>query len=419
MKLFPSPSDRPSILLFAGLLLAQLSPLLAEPDRSQLLASVDEVLEAVVELRQLEPKEKIQRGIRSREEIRDYLIDRIEEDFPQEDILAEEKMLRWLELIPEDLKLYPFMLDLLTEQVAGYYDPHEKTLYLADWISVDLQKPVIAHELLHALQDQYFGLKQFLEKVEGNDDQTLARNALIEGEGLAVMLSYSLQPLGQDFLDIPDIVGLNRAQLPLMAAEFPIFASAPAYLRETLMFPYSYGAVFLQEYLRSHSWDQVAEIYADLPQSSEQILHPEKYFVQRDSPTLVTTEGLEAALEGSWESIFETVLGEYTLYLLLEGRLGAEEAERAAEGWDGDSVHLLENGDESVLLMTTIWDSDEDALEFLQAYRNLMEARFPAIEFRSERNGEDGMRYITEQPRHRITIEHSGRGVDLSEFRRH
>ncbi|UCF38520.1 MAG: hypothetical protein JSU96_06680, partial [Acidobacteriota bacterium] len=322
-------------------------------------------------------------------------------------------------LIPEDLKLYPFMLDLLTEQVAGYYDPHEKTLYLADWISVDLQKPVIAHELLHALQDQYFGLKQFLEKVEGNDDQTLARNALIEGEGLAVMLSYSLQPLGQDFLDIPDIVGLNRAQLPLMAAEFPIFASAPAYLRETLMFPYSYGAVFLQEYLRSHSWDQVAEIYADLPQSSEQILHPEKYFVQRDSPTLVTTEGLEAALEGSWESIFETVLGEYTLYLLLEGRLGAEEAERAAEGWDGDSVHLLENGDESVLLMTTIWDSDEDALEFLQAYRNLMEARFPAIEFRSERNGEDGMRYITEQPRHRITIEHSGRGVDLSEFRRH
>jgi hypothetical protein len=239
----------------------------------------------------------------------------------------------------------------------------------------------MAHELTHALQDQHFDLEQYLEPTDGNDDTTLARSALIEGEGLLIMLDYSLRPMGRTSLDIPDIIEANRAQTAMMDAQFPVFANAPNYLRETLLFPYTYGASFLQKIIRRSSWSQVNEIYADLPTSTEQILHPSRYFQERDEPTRLNSSQLPPPLSGTWETVFENVLGEFTLYLLLQEGVDEGIALTASNGWDGDSIRLLENseGKEAVILQT-IWDSKADADQFQTAYLSVVKKRFPNLQ---------------------------------------
>lgn len=350
-------------------------------DVAKLLESADEVLQAVVEIRNLEPKETIQKGVQSREEVRKYLTDRIREEYPKEEIEAEERLLERLGLIPEELPLYDFMLELLTEQVAGYYDPYSKTFYIADWIPLEIQKPVMAHELTHALQDQYFDLKNFLTPVEGNDDRTLARNALIEGEGFIIMLEYTLRDLGRSFDDVPDLIELSRSQMPLMEAQFPVFGKAPDYLKETLMFPYTYGGAFLKQVLTDGSWQDVTRIYTDLPQSTEQILHPEKYLDSRDHPTEL--EGIQSSElpGGQWSRIVDNVLGEFSIYLLLREYVEDEKAVRASKGWDGDRVELWENSTgKTVIILNTIWDTEADAAEFFAAFSEVMGEKYPGAE---------------------------------------
>jgi hypothetical protein len=363
---------------FTLLTIALTASVIFASDVSKLLKSADEVLEIVVEIRELKPKEPIQKGVQSREEVRAYLVSRIEEEYPKEQIEAEERLLEKLGLIPSDLPLYEFMLELLTEQVAGYYDPDSKTLIIADWIPLEIQKPVMAHELTHALQDQYFDLKKFLTPVEGNDDRTLARNAVIEGEGFIIMLDYTLRPMGRSAVDIPDLVELNRAQMPLMATQYPIFGKAPEYLKETLLFPYAYGGAFLKRILEKGSWQDVDRIYSNLPESTEQILHPEKYLDSPDHPTEVDMGTLQGKLSEDWEPVVDNVLGEFSTYLVLKEYISDEQAQRASEGWDGDRVELWEKkSGKTALLLSTIWDGTADASEFFEAYSELVMKKYP------------------------------------------
>jgi hypothetical protein len=386
-------------------------------DVAKLLESADEVLEAVVEIRKLKPKEPIQKGVKSREEVKAYLVGRIQEEYPQEQIAREERLLERLGLIPVDLPLYEFMLDLLTEQVAGYYDPDSKTLYIADWIPLEIQKPVMAHELTHALQDQYFDLKKFLTPVEGNDDRTLARNALIEGEGFIIMLDYALRPMGRNAIDVPDLVELNRAQMPLMETQFPIFGKAPDYLKETLIFPYAYGGAFLKEILTQGGWEAVAQIYTNLPESTEQILHPEKYLNAPDPPTEVDTNFLRENLSEEWEPIVENVLGEFSTYLLLREFISDEQALKASEGWDGDKVELWEtSGGKTAILLSTIWDESSDASEFFEAYSELIAQKYPEAERSDKESLTDVSTRIWQQPGGEVTVTLQGNKVFVSEL---
>ncbi len=357
----------------------------------KLLNSASEVLATVAELRQLQIKRPVEKGVKSRSEIEAFLIERISKEYPREEIEREERLLERLGLIPEDLDLYEFMLALLTEQLAGYYDPYAETFYIADWIPLELQKPVMAHELTHALQDQHFDLEKYLEPTEGNDDQTLATSALIEGEALLIMLDYSLQPMGRSSLDIPDIVAANRSQAAMMDAQFRVFASAPYYLRETLLFPYTYGANFLLAIIREHSWSKVNEIYSDLPASTEQILHPDKYLTERDLPTRIDSSELQSKLDGTWATVFENVLGEFNLYLLLQEFLDEGTAHSASSGWDGDLIRLLENPEgKEALILATVWDSEQDADQFHTAYIALVKKKFPDLRLSTSSPGKVG-----------------------------
>ena len=380
----------------------------------ELRRSTDTVLSRVSALRNLPAKGPVETGIRSREEIRRYILSRMAEEYPAEELELDRRLLVKLGLIPDSLDYRRTLVLLLTEQVAGYYDPKTRTLYVADWVPVQEQLPVMAHELAHALQDQHFDLERLLEGVEGNEDATQAHAAVVEGEGLGLMLEYILNPLGQSFLDIPDLVQMQKDQIEHARQSYDIFRKVPPFIQEALLFPYVQGARFLQHYVRRHGWPAVDRLYADLPRSTEQILHPEKYESPRDDPTRVAPPPLPASLEGRWERIYRNVLGEFMLRLVLEQFLEAGPARDAAAGWDGDSVQLYQGANgELALWVRSVWDTEQDAVEFFDAYQDLIRLKYG----QAEPEAPDGApaRRLWRTETDVLILERTGRRIDLLE----
>ena len=373
---FPSTA---TLLLSALLLLGLAAPQGSEVPRaaSDLLATVDEIAAKVEEIRGLSFKEQVQRAVKSRPEIEAALKAKILEEYTPEEIVRQTRALvRW-GLLDRGTDLMRLYLDLLTEQVAGFYDPKKKTFFLADWISPEMQAPIIAHELTHALQDQSFGLERRIGRDRENDDRSLARMALVEGEGIAVMFDFLLRPMGMRFADLPELNALLERELGTAGAAFRELGRAPRIVREELLFPYTAGAAFVQEALRRDSWRAVSRIYDDLPRSTEQILHPERYFDERDVPVELSLDPLSEWLGAAFT---KNVLGELGFRILFEERFDEETAARLAAGWDGDRFCAWELEGRVVLASVSVWDSLADALEFFGGYQQLLSRKYPALE---------------------------------------
>ena len=381
----------------------------------ELRRSTETVLARVSAIRNLSATGSVDTGLQSREEIRRYILARMAEEYPPEELELDRRLLVKLGLIPDSLDYPGTLVLLLTEQVAGYYDPKTRTLHVADWVPVREQLPVMAHELVHALQDQHFDLDRLLEGVEGNEDATQARVAVVEGEGLGLMLEYVLQPLGQSFLDIPDLVQMQKDQMEHARQSYGVFRKVPPFIQEALLFPYVQGARFLQHYVRRHGWPGVDRLYADLPRSTEQILHPEKYESPTDEPTPVEPPPLPAGLGGRWERVYRNVLGEFMLRLILDQFLEAAPSRDAAAGWDGDSVQLFEGAEgELALWIRSVWDSEQDAVEFGEAYEQLIRLKYgPAGPGEAAAGAPARRLWRTETDI--LILERAGRRVDLLE----
>jgi hypothetical protein len=373
-------------LIWAGLIICVLAAgTLAFPQKtstSDLMTAADEMVKGVIQLRALQPKTPIQKGVKSREEIFKYLNEHVRKTYSEEELREEGETLRELGLIPADMDYKGFVLKLLTEQVEGFYDPDDKTFYIASWIPAEAQKPTMVHELTHALQDQYFDLNRILNDEEkvNNNDQALAHQAVIEGDAVAVMLNYLLAPAKRDFASLPNLAFVMRSMSSSTQGNLAIYKSAPLYLQEELVFPYGYGAAFLQKvWDKNPSWDAVNKIFYDLPLSTEQIMHPAKYLETRDNPKPVEIQNPANLLGDKWKVIYTNVLGEFTLNIFLRLQLSEEQANRAAEGWGGDQLMLLETSEgKRGVLISTIWDSPEDADEFYQALTDWFAKKHPA-----------------------------------------
>ncbi len=363
-------------LLCAGMSLAfwqQLAP-------AQLLKETDDMVQRVARLRGLEPKAAIPKQVETREEIAAFLRDTVRQEYDPADLQNEGRVLKKLGLVPADMDYVDFTLKLLTEQISGYYDPDRKKFFIAGWLPLDQQKPVMVHELTHALQDQHFDLNSIMkqDRKAQNDDRVLAHQAIMEGDGMAVMLNYLLEPAGRNFAQIPDLVFVMRSQFWGMESQFEVFRSAPMYMKETLLFPYGYGGAFLQKvWAKDPSWSAVNKIYSDLPSSTEQIIHPEKYLEQRDNPKPVTMEDPSTTLGGNWKQTYKNTLGEFSLSLVLKQSIPEEQARRAASGWGGDEIRLVSDGPHDGLFGMTTWDTPEDAEKFFSAMGAWLQARHP------------------------------------------
>jgi len=350
--------------------------------------TADEVIETVVRLRGLELKAPVPKGVKSRAEIAEYLDEQLSKEYSRDELQKEGRMLIKLGLIPDGFNYEEYFLKLLAEQVAGYYDQEKKIFFIASWLSAEAQRPIMAHELTHALQDQHFDIEKMLDDAREwqNVDQVLALQALLEGDALVVMLQYDLEPYKRHFSELPDLAFVMQTQMATMQAQYAVFRDAPAFIQQSLVFPYGYGASFIQKAWKENpDWQSINKIYSDLPVSTEQVLHPEKYFGVRDNPVPVKPIDTIARLGSDWKIVYQNVMGEFSLGLLLNLHLTEEHSQKSVSGWGGDQVIYLENGaGRDAAIVNTIWDTEEDAEKFFLAMNTWFSKRFPNVDKKSQ-----------------------------------
>lgn len=336
------------------------------------MAATEAVLKETSEVRQLPILRPVKSGAQTRTEIERMLVKNMDEDTTPEELHASELTLKKLGMIPADMQLRPFIISLLTEQVAGYYDPKAQQFYLADWIDLDGQKPVMAHELTHALQDQHYNLRRFDKWPKGDSDAELAAHALIEGDATLLMQFYIMRnPLrALAFMKSIEASGSGSSEL---------IEKAPRSMRETLLFPYQQGMEFASQLYKHGGWKQLSTAYTELPKSSEQVLHTEKYFAH-EAPVKIELSDIAPALGENWKRVDYDVNGEWGYYLILDEFLKDKpESRKATAGWGGDryAVYTEPKTGAVCLVQQSEWDTPTDAIEFYDAYVKRTELRYP------------------------------------------
>jgi hypothetical protein len=342
--------------------------------KDALIQAADEIVRQVVALRGLPEKTPVARGVLSRAEIGAKLKERIGKEYTPDEVKAEARVLKRLGLLPVDADYEKLILDLLMEQVAGFYDPFTAKLYIADWLPLEMQRPALAHEIEHALQDQHFDLKRFAEPLKDDGDRQLAHSALVEGDGTAVMLEFQAQAMGLPVDQLPDLVAtIGKQMLQGGMGTTPMFDKAPAFLKETLIFPYLGGLSFVESLRKGQPWSHVDEVWKNPPESTEQIMHPEKYLA-KEHPRAVTAGAMPSL--GARKELRRDVIGELEWKILFASKLPEEEAEKAAAGWGGDRiVAYTEPGKPDalpVVVAMVAWDSETDAKEAEASAKKLL-----------------------------------------------
>ncbi|HUO34085.1 MAG TPA: hypothetical protein VMU43_03755 [Candidatus Acidoferrum sp.] len=345
------------------------------PANGAFLKAADEVLQQMSNLLDLPIKEPLKKSLRSKAEIRDYLVREEKEDRTDAERHATVKTLEVFGLIPQGFPLDSFLLDVLTEQVAGLYDSKTQEFYIADWIPADEQKEVMAHELTHALEDQSFQVDPWIKAARPNDDAELARDSVSEGSALAAMEDYALLDEKMSIRDLPDVTFLVRSGAVEEMNKDPKLSSAPPFIRDELLFPYLAGIGFMQQFLKAHQgWQDLHLLFENPPVSTQQILHPQLYLkgVQPEKVTLPAWKGIAPA---DWKLLDENAMGEFGLGEVLKQFLGPQRGDAIAPMWTGDRYAIFENqdGTETHLVFRVALDSSDDAARFFGQYSEVLE----------------------------------------------
>lgn len=306
--------------------------------------------------------------VRGREDRRRFVEGEIARKYAPGRLEAERGALVAWGLAPADFDLPRFLADLLAEQAAAYYDPAAKRLILANWLTPELRREALAHELVHVFQDRAVELDRFLGVGAGRSDEALARQALVEGEAVALAYDLRLRREGADLAQLTDVADLQRAIRA--SATGPVLARAPRYLREALTFPYAAGVGFLHAFRQQRPWSALDAVYHDPPRSSAQILHPERYLSRRDDPARLQLPDLGPVLPPAATRLLEDELGEFGLGEVLRQFLGDA---ASAAGWRGDRYALWGlDGAPPLLVAVTLWDDATAAAAFARAYAGLL-----------------------------------------------
>ncbi len=340
---------------------------------------MDRIQEQVIELRGLESTGSVKRSLISQESLRQHVINDFLEDYTQEEMKNDVITLSTLGLLPPDFNLYDFYVELYSEQVAGFYDDETKEMYITQ--GEGFQGPerlTYSHEYTHVLQDQNYGTEDGLgcneDAWEEDSEGCAALQALIEGDATLVEIDWLLNNATRQ-----DKQEIEKFYTTLSS---PVFDSAPAFMKEDFIFPYTYGQQFVEHLYEQDGWDSIDLAYRNQPVSTEQILHPNRYPAEKPVP--VDLPDMIPVLGEGWRESDRGVMGEWYTYLILaEGlepatRLKTSDAETASEGWGGDSyvVYYNEQLNGSALVLRTIWDSTRDADEFGQAFEKYASTRF-------------------------------------------
>jgi len=359
-------------------------PPLPGQSHTDFLKAADEVLAQMSDILHLAPTGELKKSIRSREEIRQYVLKDFEKDKNKDGRLADELMSKKLGLIPESLDWEPFLLDLLTEQIAGLYDPSSHEFYIADWIEPADQREVMAHELTHALQDEHFSIEKWADAAKPNDDAEFARHAVLEGSAFAAMMDWQFRDRGVSVRSMPDLEKLLDPDLMTGGDKDPKFEQAPPFVRDVLLFPYLSGAVFSQRLLQRYDgWTGFYRVFDHPPVSTQQILHPDLYF-QDVAPVKVELPALSASAAAQWRKLEASVGGEFMLLEWLKQFSGAARAKELAALWTGDRYAIYAEAKppadrklpHSLLVWRFATASDSDAARLFGGMSQALETRY-------------------------------------------
>jgi hypothetical protein len=341
----------------------------------EFLATADEVVKEMSQITGWGLKTPLKKSIRSREDIHAYVLKQMDDEKDAKARYASDRSAEAFGLIPKGFNLDTFLVDLLTEQIAGLYDPKAHEFYIADWIPVDEQRMVMAHELTHALQDQQFDIEPWVHAARPNDDAEMAREAVLEGSAMAGMLEYELRSKGLKLKDLPEF---DPSVFVGDLAESPILKKAPPFIKDSLMFPYFSGLTFSMGVLKSGGWPAFSSVFARPPANTQQILHPDLYFTNK-APTPLKADLPAAAPGENWVLLEENSLGELGWKEVLKQFLDEPRAKAMAAEWDGDAYATFEQkNSKRLMLFTRIRLADMDsAARFFKEYSEALEQKYP------------------------------------------
>ncbi len=376
----------------------------------ELLTKADEILRFASNDTKLPIRRRVERKLVSREEARELIARRRKEEQERaRQTVRSEVVLKKLGLLPRDFQLEKFLADLQEEQVAGFYDPRTGTVYLLDWLEFGIQMPVLAHELTHALQDQAIGLETWLKEENSDkpgedshprtvalDERSLARRALVEGQAMHVLLTYTLAaaeawagPSGtrsRSLQSSPEFTALFDRQ-----NRSPVLERAPPFIRESLTFPYSYGYLFVQEVAERRGREAAfAGLLREPPRNSYQVLHPRSYLSGEQFEPLRIPAIAPLLAEGRIR-FDDGPMGALEVFLFLKQFAGEGTARKLARRWRGGFYYAAtKKSAESApdaepdqvspaalsLLYVSRWESAEDAARFAGAYSAALPKRY-------------------------------------------
>ncbi len=315
-------------------------------EAQMLLRSVDSILEFDSQASGLRQRGKVKRALAGRDQVERYVGDRIRDDEDAQRLQRGAAVLKKFGLLPRDFALESFLVELLKEQVAGYYDTKTRTVYMLDWVTPETQQPVLAHELTHALQDQNFGLEKWIKQpdIGGNsaykdivaDEAIAARHAAVEGQAMAVMIDFLLAPAGGSLLNSPMITeAIQHGMLEGAEAQSPVLRRAPLYIRQLLMFPYTYGLDFIRELLVNRGKEGAyAGVFANPPHSTRQVMEPATYLSGEQLAPL-TPPDLDAVVGPGYERYDVGSVGEFDVSVIVQ-QFGGEGTQAKAERAPGE-----------------------------------------------------------------------------------
>jgi hypothetical protein len=363
--------------------------------QDSLCAQVPAITRQLTEISGLKLKHPVPCHFISKGEVNQFLKKRIKEAASPEEIRAEELTLKKFGLVPADYDLAKNTIDLLTEQAAAFYDFDRKKLFITETTPFETQEPVLAHELSHALADQNFDLARYTRQGRKSDDGSTARLAVMEGQATWLMSEYLARRNGTSLKDNREMANMMSAMEDSSGGKYPVFENAPLYLRETLIFPYTKGMLFQQAIFERDGQSSFAEVFRKAPVSTQQILHPERYFsgVQPTDPQLP-----DPHLSRAYKSLIGGSLGELEHGIMLRQYAGRETAEELAPHWRGSGFELREDkkAGRVVLLYAVEWDSADAAQRYFDAYQELLQKKWKKMDISSRTadsvlgSGDDG-----------------------------
>jgi hypothetical protein len=338
------------------------------------IAAADEVLGMMSEITGLKLRTPLKKSLRSRKEIRAYVIKQMNEEKNPAERYVGARSAEAFGLLPKGFDLEAFMINVLTEQVEGLYDPKTREFYIADWSPLSDQRMVMAHELTHALEDQHFQIEAWVKAARPNEDAELARDAVLEGSAMAAMVDYLMLGTGKSLKDLPEF---DASMLMGDLGSTPTLQKAPPFIKDALIFPYLSGLTFSAAILKNGGWSALPVLFEKPPVSTQQILHPGLYRSGKTTKN-VTLPRLKKLLGGNWSKLEENVMGEFGWKEVLKQFLDGERAKTLAAAWDGDSYALYEEkrSKRLVLVARLRLDSEEHAERFFGQYSEALENKY-------------------------------------------